>query len=576
MLKIAENLSLPVELVTETVAILAKRGSGKTYTASVLAEEMLAVGAHIVWIDPVGVAWGLRSNPDGSGEGFPLLILGGSRGDLPLDHTAGRAIAELIVGESLSCILDLSLLTMPQISEFLTAFLTELYRLKATSPAPLHIFLDEADMVAPQKSNSSGESATLVAMDTIVRRGRVRGLGVTMITQRPAVLSKNVLTQVEVLIAQRLTSPNDQKAIDEWVQAHGTQDERKRVAESLATLAVGEAWVWAPNLTGELQRVQIRRRHTFDSSSTPKVGESVRVPQSLHSIDLTALRERLATALHQALENDPDTLKRQIGDLKRQLTERPTETIIETVVERVEVPVLTPDAIAQLHLMLDSAAGTAKDLMAFHATIKALLDRMEKPSAVIPAVAKAPSVKAPSRPTPPKEDKPLTPPPSRVKLKESPQALLDALAEFEALGIRRVQRANIAVWAGISPNSGATNNHIKELMTSGMLTYPSPGFLSLTATGRQQAKAIQTPRNSSELLTMWTRRMPPGQAAILRALATAYPQSLTRSQLSQRTGLSDNSGSFNSAISELKNYGLVQYPKPGSVVATKLLFPGGK
>jgi DNA helicase HerA-like ATPase len=47
--------------VTQTFAILAKRGVGKSYTASVMAEEMLKAGHTIIALDPTGAWWGLRS-----------------------------------------------------------------------------------------------------------------------------------------------------------------------------------------------------------------------------------------------------------------------------------------------------------------------------------------------------------------------------------------------------------------------------------------------------------------------------------------------------------------------------------
>jgi len=37
-LRIAENLELPRDAITQTFAILARRGVGKTYTASVVVE----------------------------------------------------------------------------------------------------------------------------------------------------------------------------------------------------------------------------------------------------------------------------------------------------------------------------------------------------------------------------------------------------------------------------------------------------------------------------------------------------------------------------------------------------------
>src|SRR5438132_7878954 len=45
-LHISKDLSLPLEFATKTVAILAQRRKGKTYTASVIAEEMVAAPAQ--------------------------------------------------------------------------------------------------------------------------------------------------------------------------------------------------------------------------------------------------------------------------------------------------------------------------------------------------------------------------------------------------------------------------------------------------------------------------------------------------------------------------------------------------
>jgi len=48
---------------------------------------------------------------------------------------------------------------------------------------PLHLVIDEADAFAPQKPRPD-ETRMLGALDEIVRRGRIRGLGCTLVTQR--------------------------------------------------------------------------------------------------------------------------------------------------------------------------------------------------------------------------------------------------------------------------------------------------------------------------------------------------------------------------------------------------------
>ena len=96
-LQIAPDFGFPLEAVTETIAILAKRGSGKTYCAAVLVEEMVKAGLPVVVVDPIGVWWGLRSNARGDGPGLPIVIFGGDRADLPLGESMGAAIADLVV-----------------------------------------------------------------------------------------------------------------------------------------------------------------------------------------------------------------------------------------------------------------------------------------------------------------------------------------------------------------------------------------------------------------------------------------------------------------------------------------------
>ena len=69
-LRISVELSLPKDAATWVIAYLAKRGAGKTYNASVQAEEMLKNHIPIVVIDGMSIWWGLRVSADGKGEGL--------------------------------------------------------------------------------------------------------------------------------------------------------------------------------------------------------------------------------------------------------------------------------------------------------------------------------------------------------------------------------------------------------------------------------------------------------------------------------------------------------------------------
>jgi DNA helicase HerA-like ATPase len=155
-LQISNDLQLPAEAVTETFAILAKRGAGKTYTAAVMVEELLQAGLQVVVVDPVGVWWGLRSSADGQQEGLPIVIIGGEHGDVPHEVGAGEIIADLVVDEGLSVALDLSHLRKGEQTRFMMEFAEQLYH---KNRQPLHLVLDEADAFAPQRPMKGQEDS---------------------------------------------------------------------------------------------------------------------------------------------------------------------------------------------------------------------------------------------------------------------------------------------------------------------------------------------------------------------------------------------------------------------------------
>ena len=232
-LRIADTLTLPLEAVTETFAVLARRGMGKTNLAVVITEELVAAGLPVVVIDPVGVWWGLRSSADGSSAGIPVVIFGGDHADLPLEAGSGEIVARAIVEHRFSSVIDLSGMRKSAMRRFCTDLVETLYRLNRE---PLHVVVDEADLLAPQ-ARAMGDAAPLLgAMEDLVRRGRARGIGCTLITQRPAVLHKDVLSQAGALVALGMTSPRDVAAIDEWVRLHADDGEARTLKASLPSV----------------------------------------------------------------------------------------------------------------------------------------------------------------------------------------------------------------------------------------------------------------------------------------------------------------------------------------------------
>lgn len=274
------TLSAP-DSTTMTAAILAKKGSGKTYLGMVLAEEFLTspgLGVPVVIVDPTGVWYGLRSMADGSPSSLPILTLGGEYGDLPLSHTQGKQVALLVQDiRPQPIILDLSLMVPVEQHEFVADFVLKLFMLSVRSP--LHLIIDEADEFAPQSlQGSRHQKRSLEEIDRFVRRGRKKGLGSTLISQRPAVVNKNVLSQIDSLFLLNMVSPGDLEAVADWLKLRVKAEQRIECLGQLANLSPGVAFFTQSGANPKFRKFTVRRRDTFDSGRTPKPNEEVVVP----------------------------------------------------------------------------------------------------------------------------------------------------------------------------------------------------------------------------------------------------------------------------------------------------------
>ena len=246
-----------------------------TNTAGVLTEQLIKQGLPVVYVDPIGVVWGLRHSRDGKGPGLPVIILGGEHADVPLEETGGVVIADFVIEHRQPVVLDLGLFSKGAQRRFMVDFAERLYHKNRDA---LHVMLDECDTWVPQRAEHGAERLS-GAINDLVRKGRARGLGVTLISQRPAIISKDVLTQVETLIAHRMTGPQDRDAIERWIEQNADRD-GDEVLSSLQTLGDGDAWVWSPSWLRVLKRTHISLRETFDSSATPKAGARVTGPEA--------------------------------------------------------------------------------------------------------------------------------------------------------------------------------------------------------------------------------------------------------------------------------------------------------
>lgn len=575
-LKISDDISLPLDFVTQAAAILAKRRAGKSYTMRRIAEQLLKADQQIVLVDPKGDQWGIRSSADGKGPGYPITILGGEHGDVPLEVGAGELVAKLVVEDRVSVLLDLSMFRKHEVATFMTAFMENLYRLKAQEAyrTPVMLIIDEADAIAPQKPQK-GEERMLGAAEDIVRRGGQRGIGCLLITQRSAVLNKNVLTQAQMLIVLRTIAPQDLAAMRAWIEVHGTIEEGKEMMDSLPSLPVGDAYFWSPGWPtneGIFQRSHVLPIETFDSGATPKPGEKKIVPRNLADVDLDALKKQMAATIENQKANDPKFLKTEVARLTKELARNSIVTISQEDIQKAaghmivardkewkEVVIAWSKRFEDLRSAAIKSFGPIHDYLEKNeGTANPPLSPDFVPSVQVKEIIERPKLGHVS-----------------VMLTGPEQKVLDAIAWMQSIGVDSPERSAVAFLAGYSnTRSTGFTNPCGALRSKGFIEYPNSDTITLTLLGEVTATPMEITHSNESLQQIILDKLPGPESKLLRELITRYPEQMSNEELCMATGYTnERSTGYTNPRGRLKSFGFVEYPTPGMVRARDVLFP---
>ncbi|KAA6459600.1 DUF853 family protein [Acidobacteria bacterium AB60] len=591
-LHIADNFSFPLDLVTSTQAILARKRSGKSYTASVEAEEMLENGQQIAVIDPTSAWYGLRSSADGQGPGYPVVVFGGDHADAPLDFRSGKQMARALVDLRFSAIFDVGSWETDEQIQFSFAFASELLRINR---AAMHLFIDEADTFAPQLLESREQKKCLGAMSRLVKQGGIKGIGVTMITQRSADINKKLLSQIDILTVLRMSAPDDLVPPIKWIAANVGPDYAKEVEKALPRLGVGKAYVCS-NLTGHGQYIEVRQRRTFNSGATPKPGEQRAEPKVLAKIDIQKLGREIAAAVEEQKQNDPDELKRKVADLEKRLAfgeghiSKERERMLVEQIQKMETDLTEAqgklgEQESLISLFRERFNALSQHAPALSAVLRILDDRIDIPAAVAPTVELHTPVRTVMRELKLRPESEWPKPAVTSGQFSSPQVdvvgldgpsrrVLAALADLEAMRIAPAPREQVAVFANYSHlNSKGLVNALGFLRTNGLIDYPEPGKIALTEEGRKVAPPISKPKTEREFHERLMGMMGGPERKLLEVLISLRSKSIDRAELAAKAGYGHlNSKGFVNAMGRLRTLGLLDYPTTGKVRATDLLF----
>lgn len=130
---------------------------------------------------------------------------------------------------------------------------------------PGMIVVDEAHNFVPEKGIDKSVSSSVLR--TIASEGRKFALGLMIISQRPARIDKNVLSQCNTQIILRVTNPNDINSIKRGVEGITSE-----MVEEIKRLPVGQALVITPDLERPvIVRVRTRKSKHKEAEEIIKV-----------------------------------------------------------------------------------------------------------------------------------------------------------------------------------------------------------------------------------------------------------------------------------------------------------------
>lgn len=565
---------IPGDALDDRLGFIGTSGSGKTYNSGTAIEMLLARRARVVIVDPLGAWWGLRLLADGkTPSGFNVVIFGGDHADLPLNEQAGTLLGETVATMAESCIIDLSKLPNRSAERrFMVAFLETLYRKAAGHP--FHLVVDEADLFAPQKPQK-GDEVLLGHMDNIVRRGRLRGFIPWLISQRPAVLNKNVLSQVDGLLAFKLTASQDRDALDAWIEGQADKAQGKEIKDSLPTFKVGEGLVWLPG-HGILERKPFPQKGTFDSSRKPKRGEKIK-SHKLKPLDVGKLEQQIAAVVEQVKATDVPTLQKRIRELEAVAKKASTSPAADplAIVAAEERGFnqartkLTGEMERELHrrtvAWLTGIGERIGPLMTFlaeeakAAKAQKLAFKIDFTPSGLQSMKQA-AVDAPKRE--------LGASPGNAR--KSPAAPAGA-GDIPALGAERrplmalaavhpagMTEAQWAVAAGLKRKGGTWSTYLSRLRTAACIEKSGEEYFATDLGLHALGDTVPTlPPPGPELVGFWKSKLS-GVGPMLDALTGHYPAAITREELAAEIGLAAGGGTFSTYISRLRSPGLVE------------------
>jgi len=373
------ELSVQDHLISQPLAEVGIRNSGKSYTAGKICEQLCEIKQPFIVIDPEGEYWTLK-------ERYPVIVAAvgkpvgrpkGYKADLFATSENASLLAKRVVEKGYSLILDLRNATLAESYAALANFLESLYQAEGQHNRPFVLIMEEAHVLVPEvgrvrlKEIRDAQNKVIYWTWEIAARGRHRGLGYVCIARRAAEVAKAVLSQCPTRVIFKLVDPADLS----WLRESGFAKEQ---IEAVQVLPQGRALVLG--IADTPLYIASKERVCTHGGKTP-IAMAVETPELEHAIaDLSkVLKAPPVSALEvpeealkrlEALETERKQLLGKVQSLESQLSEAKEGSLalgveaerLRTRVRELESQVLTAEERNRLTTSIQTLEGQVSEL----------------------------------------------------------------------------------------------------------------------------------------------------------------------------------------------------------------------
>ena len=227
---LGKRINFPLKILYQVMFISGKRGSGKSYTAAVLMEEFERLGLQFVCFDALDA------------HGHLNELMGVERIEPKVGESVNmRKLIEKLKASRKSLIINLSQIPLQTQQEMISDYCEALLETDMGGRGLMTLFEEVQDFV-PQV----GRPNSFASIVRLCKLGRASGYGVALISQRPAAVNKEALSQASVYIVHNIINTKDLDALKEQLSFGTDKDNIKKILSGITYSSPGEAVVYSP------------------------------------------------------------------------------------------------------------------------------------------------------------------------------------------------------------------------------------------------------------------------------------------------------------------------------------------